>query len=240
MGSRALSRRIGRRHLRLVRQVVARQGEDLQQPVDGDPGGHRVVVGQLELVFLAGHGEALDQPDAAVDARQAAAAVLDPPPNDLEAEARLPADVHARGSPRSRSAPRVSMLWSIRYFSCGRSAQQPGEHAVAQQVGRPRTSAPSGAGIAAAGCRCNRCRRRRPRPRPISAACRLSRTFCGLHVEDLLRHFLPGEAEVAGHGDHAQSDGAARRQGQRPRVPVVLAARRGNVGSVRGSGSWWR
>ena len=42
----------------------------------------------------------------------------------------------------------------------------------------PRTSGRPGAGTARAGCRCSRCPRRPASAQPISAACRLSRTFC--------------------------------------------------------------
>jgi hypothetical protein len=46
--------------------------------------------------------------------------------------------------------------------------------------------------------------------------------FLRLDVEDLLRHLLPGEAQVAGHGDHPQTDRAAGRKVHRPAIAVVL------------------
>ena len=57
-----------------VGAVEAEGGEEL---VEIDPAGVRVVVGQGELGFFARHGEAFDEPDAAIDAGQAAAAVFE-------------------------------------------------------------------------------------------------------------------------------------------------------------------
>ena len=55
----------------------------------------------------------------------------------------------------------------------------------------------------------------------------------GLHVEDLLRHFLPGKAQVAGHGHHPQADRTARRGQQQPGIRLALLAIAGNARSVR-------
>ena len=63
-----------------------------------------------------------------------------------------------------------------------------------------------------------------PRPadqRGVQALAHLLR----LLVEQLLRHLLPGETQVAHHGHHPQPDGAARRQQQRPGIAVVRSAR---------------
>ena len=43
-----------------------------------------------------------------------------------------------------------------------------------------------------------------------------------LLVEDLLRHFFPGKAEVAFGWDHAESDGTAGRKVQWPGIGVVI------------------
>ena len=58
----------------------------VQEAVDIDPGGEGVVVPELEFGFLAGHGEAFEQADAAVDAGEAAAAVFEAAGDDLEGE----------------------------------------------------------------------------------------------------------------------------------------------------------
>ncbi len=127
------------------------------------------------------------------------------------------------------------MLCSIRYFSCGRSASSAGQRAVAEQVGhlepvpgRVQALQRQVVGIIAAAAG----GLGPGDQRGVQALADLLR----LHVEDLLRHLLPGEAQVAGHGDHPQADRAARREQQRPRIAVVVL-RGAATASI---GSWVR
>ena len=69
-----------------VGQIAAAQPEEGQQAVDVHPAGVGAVPGEGELVLLARQRQALDEAQAAVDAREAAAVVLDPPGHDLPAE----------------------------------------------------------------------------------------------------------------------------------------------------------
>ena len=62
--------------------------------------------------------------------------------------------------------------------------------------------------------------------------------FFFLHVEFLLGHFLPGETEIAGHGNEAQADAAAGRKDHLSLIAPVLFARDGfldgRVGEIAG------
>jgi hypothetical protein len=49
-----------------------------------------------------------------------------------------------------------------------------------------------------------------------------------LRVQQLLRHLLPGKAEIARHRDRAQADAASRRKQERP--GIAIAVLRGEVG----------
>ena len=141
----------------------ARQPENVQQPLDRNPRRLRVVIAQAELVFLAGHRQALDQADAAVHAGQAAAAIVDPPRDDLEAQAGLAADVPAQQARIEIGPQRVDVVQEqILQLRPLRRAAGPACRCGACWA--PRTSGRWGAGIAAARCRCSRCRRRPLRP----------------------------------------------------------------------------
>ena len=78
----------------------------------------------------------------------------------------------------STSAPTVSILWTIRYFSCGRISSRCSERAIAQQVGdlvpvADRVQALHGQIVGVVGAFAGALL-----AHWISAACRPSRTFC--------------------------------------------------------------
>ena len=73
------------------REVLVR-GEKL---VDVNPTGVGVVVGKLEFVLFAGHRQAFDQSQPAIDAGEAAAAILEPAGDDFKGEPGPAGDVLA-------------------------------------------------------------------------------------------------------------------------------------------------
>ena len=86
-------------------QVVAGEPEGCEQAVDPDPGRERVVIAQLELGVFAGLGQPFEQAEPAGDLGQAAAAVVDPPRDHLEAQAGARLDrqsQHARVDGRAQ------------------------------------------------------------------------------------------------------------------------------------------
>ena len=76
-----------------------------EQAVDVDPGRQRVVVAERELGVLAGLGQPFEQPEPAADPGQAAAAVVDPPGDHLEAQASRRTPIARPSTPGSRSRP---------------------------------------------------------------------------------------------------------------------------------------
>ena len=71
----------------VVVEIAAGELEGGEQGVDVDPAGVAVVIGQVELVLLARHGEPFDELGLAVDAGEAAAAVFETAGHDFEGEA---------------------------------------------------------------------------------------------------------------------------------------------------------
>ena len=57
--------------------------------------------------------------------------------------------------------------------------------------------------------------------------------FLRLLVEQLLRHLLPGEAQIARHRDQAQTHGTPRREIQRSGIAVIVPLRQKVDGFVR-------
>ncbi len=118
--------------------------------------------------------------------------------------------------PASRFAPTVSTLCIIRYCSCGRSCNSREQDAIAQHIGNfvpvaggMQTLQREVVGIigtfgAVAG------------PLDESGVQAVAH-FLLLHVQLLLRHFLPSEAKISGHGDETKTDAAAGRQNDCPR-----------------------
>ena len=116
--------------------------------------------------------------------------------------------------------------------------EQPGKHAVAQQIGHLEPVADRvqalrwevvGVIAALAGG-----------ARPVEErGAEAVAHFLLLLVQPLLRHLLPKKAQVAHHRNHAQTDGPAGRQQQRPGIMVVVLAAQVIPQSRRGSGSWW-
>ena len=104
-----------------------------QQRVDADEGRERVVVGELDLVFLARQRQALDQPRAAVDAGEAAAAVFEPARHDLDAQAGPALDVATEPIRVQIRTQRVDVV-QHRVLELGSALEQARKRAVAQQV----------------------------------------------------------------------------------------------------------
>ena len=67
-------------------EVVPRDLEGVEQAVEIDPRGQAVVITEGELRVLTRLGEPFEESEAAVDPGQPAAAVVDPPGDDLEPE----------------------------------------------------------------------------------------------------------------------------------------------------------
>ena len=76
------------------------EAEQREQGIDGDPCRQGVVVAELGLVLLARQREPFHEPDGAVHARQAAAAVVDAPLGDLDAEGRFSRALWSRLGPK--------------------------------------------------------------------------------------------------------------------------------------------
>ena len=186
------------------------QAKDGQQPVDVDPGGAGVVVGEAEFDLLAGQGQPLDQAQPAVDARQAAAPVLDAPGDHLAGPGAALVDVLAEQHRVDVRAQRVDVV-DQQMRSCGRCGQQVAQHAVAQQVGHlvPVADRVQALGRQVVGVVAALAHALRPADeRGVQALLHLLR----LLVEQLLRHLLPGKAQIARHGHQAQADRPPRRE----------------------------
>ena len=67
-------------------EVGALEAEGGEELIEVDPGRKGIIVGEVEFIFFAGHGEAFDEAGAAVDAGEAAAAVFEAAGDDFEAE----------------------------------------------------------------------------------------------------------------------------------------------------------
>ena len=124
----------GGRGLVRVGQFAAVEPEEGQQAVDVHPAGVGAVVGERELVLLARQGQALDQPHPAVDARQAAAVILDAARDDLPAERGAARRGTSRAARDRRGAERVDVVHEQRAQLRPRG-EQAREHAVLEQVG---------------------------------------------------------------------------------------------------------
>ena len=94
----------------------------------------RVVIPQLELGVFAGLCQSLEQADAAGDLGQAAAAVVDPPRNDLEAQAGRRLDHQSQHGRLEERAQGVDIV-DEQPLQVGILVQELGQQAVAQQVG---------------------------------------------------------------------------------------------------------
>jgi len=219
-----------------VGEVGACEVECSEQGVDLDPAGIAIIIGECEFVFFARHGKALDELGAAVDAGEATAAVLEAAGDDLEGEICAAGEMVAEECGIDIHADGIDIM-KDESLELGSLFEQRGEGAVAEEV---RNLIPMADWMEAlewevvgvvgsfAGCFC-----------PVEEGGAEGFTdFLLLHVEDLLGHFFPGEAEVTNGGDGAQADGFPLRKVEWARVMVVLImaeeAGGGVVGEVAG------
>ncbi len=222
---------------RVVLEVVAGEAEGVEQAVDPDPGRQRVVVAQRELGVLAGLGQPFEQPEPAGDPGQAAAAVVDPPRDHLEAQRRARLDRQARARPGRASRPGCRCCGPAASCRLGYSSRSRREHAVAQQVGHlvevagrieplDRHVVGVVGSLALA-----------PGPVEDRAAAGVADLLLVL-VERLVAGLFPEEGQVAGHRDQPLADRLAAREVDRAVVAVVAGRRAGGARSRRASGSW--
>lgn len=215
---------------------MAGEAEGVEEAVEVDPGGHGVVVPELELVFFAGKGEAFDQAWEAVDAGEAAAAVLKAAGDDFEGEAGVGGAVGGEQCGIGLGAEGIDVV-EEEVLETGMGLEELGESAVAEEVGDfeempDRMQALEGdvvgviggfAGVAG------------PLDEGVAEAVA---DFFLLFVEALLGGFLPLKAEVAFGGDEAEADGAAWGEEDGAGVVVMLDAVEpisdGLVGEVAG------
>ena len=115
-------------------EIGAGQLEDFEQLVEVDPGGHRVVVGEFEFLLFAGHGEAFDESWAAIDAGEAAAAIVEAARNDLEGEAGVLLDMEAEQGRVEIGAEGVDVM-EEEIAELGPLLEELGERAVAEEIG---------------------------------------------------------------------------------------------------------
>ena len=113
---------------------LASEPEGLEQAVDPDPGREAIVIPQLELGVFAGLRQSFEQADSAGDLGQAAAAVVDSPRNDLEAQGGRRLDhqpEHGRLEERTQGIDVVDE----QPLQVGIRVENLCQHAIAQQVG---------------------------------------------------------------------------------------------------------
>ena len=105
----------------------------VEQAVDFDPSRERVVISELELGILARLRQSLEQPEPAGDLGQPAAAVVDPPRNDLKAQAGTRLDDQSQHGRRDQRAQRVDIVHE-QPLEVGMLVQKLDEQAIAHQV----------------------------------------------------------------------------------------------------------
>ncbi len=93
-----------------IPQILARQAERFQQPVQVNPRGRAVVIGQARFHFFGRQRQAFHQPRASVHAGQAAAAIFKLASDDFEAERRVLFDVPAEQTRIHIRAERVDVV----------------------------------------------------------------------------------------------------------------------------------
>ena len=197
----------GGRDLFGVPEIVAAQPEGGQQAVDIDPVGGAVVEGETRFDLLVGQRHPFHQPQRAIHRGQTAAAVLNVALDDFRGHGRALFDVVAEQRRVESGAGSIHVV-DQQVLQLRPLTEQRGERAVAQHVG---DFVPVADGVEALERQVVRIVRAfaglvRPGDQGgVQALANLLR----LLVEHLLRRFLPGEAEVALHGNHAQADGAA-------------------------------
>ena len=203
------------------REVGAGEGEGGEELVEVDPGGEGIVIGQGEFGFLAGHGETFDQPGTAVDAGEAAAAVLEAAGDDFEGEGRAAFEVLAEQGGIDIGSEGVDVMQQ-QGFQLRALAEEFCQGAVAQEVGDfipmadgvqalQREVVGVVAGFAGAGG-----------PADQGGAQAVADLLL-LLVQHLLGHFLPRETEVAFGGHHAQADAFAGAEQERALIVIVGA-----------------
>ena len=197
-----------------VVEVGAGEGEGGEQLIEVNPAGVRVVVAQGELGFLARHGEPLDEPDPAIDARQAAAAVFQAAGDDLEGEARAAPDMPAQQGGINIGSQRVDVV-EQQILQLRALRQQPRQDAIPQEIGHFIPMADGVQALERQVVRVVAGLARAAGPIDEGVAQAVAHLLL-LLIEDLLRHFLPDEPQVADGGDHAQADRFAGREEQRP------------------------
>jgi hypothetical protein len=123
----------GRRFFR-VTEVGPREREHAEQPVDVDPARVAVVISEGELVVLAGKGEALDDPEAPVNARDPAAMVFNALGDDLPAERGATGLEPAEQRWIRRGTQGVDVVRD-QGAQLRTNGEEPGERAVFEEVG---------------------------------------------------------------------------------------------------------
>lgn len=215
---------------------MAGEAEGVEEAVEVDPGGHGIVVTELELVFLAGEGEAFDQSGLAVDAGQAAAAIFEATGDDFESEAGVGGAMGGEQGGIGLGAEGIDVV-KEEVLEVGMGLEESGEGAVAEEVRDfeempDRMEALEGEVVGVIGGFAGLAG---PLDEGLAEAVA---DFFLLFVESLLGGFLPLKAEVAFGGDEAEADGAAGGEEDRARVVVVLDAIEpvgdGLVGEVAG------
>ena len=219
-----------------VCQISTGEAEQREELVEVNPGGHGVVVGEGEFILLAGHGEAFDKPGAAIDPGEAPAAILNAPGDDFKGEAGLFANMEAEQGGVDVRSQGIDIVQE-EVFEIRTLAEKLEEHAVPEQIGdfEPMTDRMDALGrevvgvvapFAAAACPLN------------ESGMKAGADLLLLFIEHLLRHFLPGKAEVAHHGDEAEADAAAGREQHRAGILVVRGLlqviRNGIMGEIAG------
>lgn len=115
-------------------EIGARQAEDVEQLIEVDPCGHRVVVREFEFLLFARHGEAFDQAQAAINAGETAAAVIEAARDDLEREAVAAMDVEAEDGGVEVGAERIDVV-KEEVTQLGTLLEEVGDHAITEEVG---------------------------------------------------------------------------------------------------------
>ena len=150
----------------------------VQQPVDVDPARVRVVVGELELVFLARQGQPFDQAQAAVDPRETAAVVFDAARDHFPRRApRRSRGYQPEQRGIERGAERVDVVDEQR-AELRLLGEEPGQRAVLQQVRHLEPVADGVQALAREVVGVVGCLAGGAAPSRSSAARTLSRTFC--------------------------------------------------------------
>ena len=206
---------------RFILKIGARKSEAVEQLVEIDPRRHRVVVRERKLVLFARHGETFEETDLAIDAGETAAAVFDAAADDFEGEAGVAANMLPEHGGIGIGAERVDVVQHEIFELRIAPREFLREHAVAAGGLEFHTSGRWDAGIAVGRCRCSRFLTHGAGPTDEGGVQALA-DFLLLLIENLLRHFLPGEAEIALGGNEPQADGAATRKMEWAGVVVAI------------------